>query len=327
MRRRSPMTPLRAAGWHATTLLLLAAASLLLAGCGGARDDRDQAGGEPRVVASTALIAEFASRVAGDDASVEGLIPPGVDLHSYEPPTRTARRIAEADLLLVNGYRLEGALLDVIVANRRSGVPIVAVSRGIPPLERSQDSGRPVEGRDDVDALMFADGDPHFWLDVANAVRYVENIRDALIEIDPAHAGGYRDRAGAYVAELRGLDAEIRDTLSAIPAERRKIVVFHDAFQFLARAYGFELAAAVLPASPTQQTSAGELALVVKIVEREQLPAVYREPQFSGQVLNVVAGETGARVLTLYATFAADVDAYAALMRANARALVNGLGR
>jgi zinc/manganese transport system substrate-binding protein len=174
--------------------------------------------------------------------------------------------------------------------------------------------------------LAFADGDPHLWLDVANAIRYVENIRDALTEIDPPHAAGYRQRATAYSVELSELDAWIRETLSVVVPERRKIVVFHDSFQYFSRAYGFELTAAVLPASPSQQVSAAALVEVIEIVERERLPAVYREPQFSGQLLDVVARETGARVLTLHAALGAGVDGYAELMRANARALVEGLG-
>ncbi len=299
------------------------AAALTACGEGGEAASREAVDGKPQVVASTALIAEFASRVAGGDASVKALVPPGVDIHSYEPSPAAARRIAEAQLVLVNGYRLEEALLDVIVANRSAGVPLVAVSRGIRLPERDGEDERE---HDEPEGLVFADGDPHLWLDVANAIRYVETIRDALIDIDPPHAGRYRERAAEYVAELRDLDVWIRDTLSVVVPERRKIVVFHDAFQYFSRSYGFELTAAVLPASPTQQVSAAALVDVIEIVERERLPAVYREPQFSGQVLDVVARETGARVLTLYATFGAGVDEYAELMRANARALVDGLG-
>jgi zinc/manganese transport system substrate-binding protein len=309
--------------------------ALFAAACGGARESGAAEGG-PRVLASTALIAEFAERVAGEDASVSGIIPPGVDLHSYEPPPEVARRLAGADLVLVNGYRLEEGLLDVIVENRPAGIPVVAVSRGLEPLagghedeaheeDPQEDDGEHGEA-EGVDPLAFAEGDPHFWLDVAGAIRYVENIRDALVGADQPNADGYRSRAEALIEELRTLDGEVRAQLDAIPAGRRKIVVFHDGYSYFARAYGFELAAVLVPSGANQQTSAREVARVIEVVRREQIPAVYREPEFDARAIESVAAETGARVLTLVSTYTDDVTSYGELMRANAGALAEGLG-
>ena len=118
----------------------------------------------------------------------------------------------------------------------------------------------------------------------------------------------------------------MRAAVATIPRERRTLVVFHDAFQYFAAAYGLELAAAVLPASPGQQATAGDLAAIIELVRERRIPAVYREPQFASDALDAVAEETGARVLTLYSgAFTDEVDSYAALMRANAAALVAGL--
>lgn len=281
-----------------------------------------------QVMASTALIAEFASRVAGSDANVDTLIPDGVDIHGYQPPTDVVRSISSAHLLLVNGFRLEEALLDVIIANRSDDSTTVIVSRGIPTLESAESSHihHDQDQDRDGDSLMFSEGDPHLWMDVRNAIFYVENIRAALIEIDPMHAPGYRERADAYVAELEDLDFWVRETVSDIAQHRRQIVVFHDAFQYFARAYGFQLMATVLPVSPTQQLSAGALVDVIRTVKQQGLPAVYMEPQFGGQTMDIVARETGARVLPLYSTLALDVQTYEELIRANVSALVEGLG-
>ena len=125
---------------------------------------------------------------------------------------------------------------------------------------------------------------------------------------------------------MRTLDAEVRATFEKIPPERRRLVVFHDAYGYFAQAYGFALTASVLPASPNQQPSAQHVATVIDLVRRAGVPAVYREPQFSAQVLDAIARETGARVLTLYSTYAEQVRDYPAVMRANAAALVEGLG-
>lgn len=294
--------------------------------CGGGGDEGAGPGGSetgnaaPRVVVSTGIIADLAARVAGPDARVEAVIPGSADIHSVQPPTAAARRIAEADLLLVNGYRLEEGLLDLFFQNRSGDVPIVVMADGLQPLDGPTSA---IEG----EAVATAEGDPHFWLDVAHAMHYVERIRDALAAVDPAHAAAYRERAEAYLDELRTLDDEVRTAILRIPAERRQLVVFHDAFSYFAQAYGLELAAAVLPASPSQQASARLIAEVTELVRERAIPTVYREPQFASTALDLIAEETGARVLVLYsAVFTGEVTSYQALMRANAAAIVDGLG-
>ena len=175
--------------------------------------------------------------------------------------------------------------------------------------------------------LAVADGDPHMWLTVPNAMVYVRNISDGLAAADPDNAAGYRARTEAYLAELQALDEEVRSIISGIPPERRVLIVYHDAFQYFASEYGLDLAAAVLPASPSQQASAGAVAEIIDIVAGRDVGAVYREPQFAADALEAIAEEAGVEVLVLYSgAFTDDVSSYVALMRWNARTLVEGLG-
>lgn len=292
---------------------LLAAGLLGVGGCGSS-EERDSS--EVRVVASTALITEFASTVAGSDAVVVGIIPAGVDIHSFEPAPAIAASIAQADLVLVNGHRLEETLLGVIEQNVRAGVPVVAVSDGIEQLR----SGGHDEADDEVEGV-----DPHLWLDVANAIHYVERTRDALIAVDPAHEAGYGERAAAYIERLGALDAEVRAELAAIPEGERRLVVFHDAFGYFADAYGFELVAAVLPAGGQQDPSAGTIAELIGVIEESGVPVAFAEPQFSAAILDQIASEAGVEVGVLYSTYAGEIDSYEGLMRANAEALRVGL--
>jgi len=301
-------------------LIGLIGVSALLAACG---DDDDAAanGGRLRVVASTAILADLATQLAGDDAEVFALIPAGADTHGFAPSPDTTRRVAEADVVIVNSYGLEGSTLEVILENIPGGASLVVAASGLAALEGDA-RGATAGGAE----LARADGDPHFWLSVRNTMVYVQNIAAALVAADPEHAAGYREREERALADLQALDEEVRAAVATIPRERRVLVVFHDAFQYFAAAYGLELAAAVLPASPGQQVSAGDLAAIIELVRERQIPAVYREPQFAADALDAVADETGARVLTLYSgAFAGEVDSYAALMRANAAALVAGL--
>lgn len=299
---------------HALAPLVLAGA-VLLAACG------DGSGGDEgrlSIVATTSVIGEFAARVAGDDASVTSLVPPGVDLHSFEPSPRAARRIAEADLVFVNGYGLEGGLLDVVTENLAGEARLILVTAGLTPLGGGAAAAM-TEGATDLE------GDPHFWLSVPNAIAYVERIAEEIARADPEHAAGYRDRAAAYVRELRAVDAEARTILDEVPADRRRLVVFHDAFGYLARDLGFEVAEAVLPANAIAEVSAARMAEVIELIDREGIRAVYREPQFGSTLLDVIAAETGARVLTLRSVPDDEVTTYIELVRTNARALAEGL--
>ena len=175
--------------------------------------------------------------------------------------------------------------------------------------------------------LAVADGDPHAWLSVPHVMVYVRNIADGLAEADPANAAYYQERADAYIAELGALDAEVRAAIDSIPQERRVLIVYHDAFQYFAAEYGLEHAAAVLPGNPSQQASAAAVAEIIEVIAGREVGAVYREPQFAADALEIIAEEAGVEVLLLYSgAFTEEVNTYVELMRRNAQALVAGLG-
>ena len=319
---RSPPDALLDANAMRRWLLIAAVAAVLAGACSGGSGEEPGLDGAPRVLASTSIIAEFARTVAGEDASVTTLIPAGVDVHGFEPSIDVVRAIAEADAIFINGYNLEAGVLDVIAANRRSDAPLVAVSAGIEPIGGRAPSAPPPA----AEGLATAEGDPHFWLDPDNASRYALTIGEALAAVDPEHATAYRERAAAAAAELAALGDELRATLAVIPTPRRKLVVFHDGFAYFARAFEFELVASVLPAGPAREPSPAAVADVVALVLSEDVPALFSEPQFSSGVLALVAEESGAAVLTLLSVPVPPIaDSYAAMMRANARALVAGL--
>ena len=367
---------LRARGRFSLVAALALIATLALAGCADDQDGEDSGAeaDQPRVVATTATRREFAEHVAGDDARVTGIVPPGVDLHSFQPRTSAARDVAEADLLIVNGYGAEEGLIETVLENRRDGVPVIVAAAGLAVLEGGHDHDEDEhdeeedghdeeehdedgdgddegghhdeeEGHDEeehdhelpagVSELVTAAGDPHLWLDVANAIGYVENIRDGLVAVDPERRAGYESRAATYVERLLELDSEVRAAVASIPEERRRLVVLHDAYRYFGAAYGLETVAAALPSGAAQEPSAADVAAIVGEVREAGIPAVYAEPQFDAGVLELVAEEAGARVLTLYSVPVGDgggagdgpgIDSYEAMMRANAAALVAGLG-
>lgn len=176
------------------------------------------------VVASFSILGDFVRNVGGDRVVVTTLVGPNGDVHVYTPAPADAKRIADANLLVINGLGLEGWLPRLLQASGGKA-PIVTATKGITPLR------------------LGSDADPHAWQSVANAEIYVANIRDALEAADPAGAGIYRANAQAYLAKLDALDREVRAAIAKIPQSRRKAISTHDAFGYFAAAYGIEFIA------------------------------------------------------------------------------------
>jgi manganese/iron transport system substrate-binding protein len=288
-------------------ILLTATALLtgvLLTAC---QEEEEAAEGEtPRmnVVVSLDLFADFARQVGGDRVDVFALIPAGADPHTYEPTPSRVTKLAKADLVIVNGLGLEAALEDVIKENTPSSATLVELAEGLPVIDKN----------------------PHLWLDVQNAVAYVERIRDALVEIDLADAETYRANADSYLAELQTLDEEVAADIDSIPPDRRKLVTFHDAFPYLAQRYGLEVVGVVV-ASPGKEPSAKDVANLVDAIAAEDVPAVFKEPQFNARILELAADDVGVEICTLYSgALDKKVNTYVKLMRFNAKELVRCLG-
>ena len=289
-------------------LIALLPAAALAAACGD--DDERPSETGIKVVTSTEVFADLIRPVAGGRAQVVALVPGGGDPHTYEPLPSRVVDITKADVVLLNGLGLEETLVDVIENNVGKGVPIIEMSAGLPVL----------------DAGERGTGNPHLWLNVRHAMRYVEVARDALIEADPEGAEEYRANARAYLAELADLDRRVEEAVGSIPAGRRKLVTFHDAFPYLAERYGLEVVGVVVR-SPGREPSAGEVADLARRIDAEDVPAVFKEPQLSAGVLELAAEDAGVEVCTLYSgAFQDEVDTYPKLMRHNADELVRCLG-
>lgn len=286
----------------------LAAASLLLclaatvAAC-DSRRVQDQSA-EPQkltVVTTLTVLADMIQQVGGDTVLVKALVPPGGEVHTYQPTPDDIKSVARAKIVFYNGAHLEEWIDETIRSAGRPDLRIFVLSQGLPTIMESGD-----------------EPNPHFWLDVANAKAYVEKIRDALGQVDSANAGRYAERARVYLAKLDGLDAWIQTEVDRIPSARRKLVTFHDAFPYFAKRYGFSLQGVVV-ASPGKEPSARELAALVLRIKRERVPAVFAEAQFSPKVLEVLAKDAGVRVVSnLYSdTLSAgpEADTYIAMMK------------
>jgi ABC-type Zn uptake system ZnuABC Zn-binding protein ZnuA len=257
------------------------------------------------------VLADLIRQVGGDKVDVKALVPPGGEVHTYQPTPGDIKSVAQAEIVFYNGAHLEEWIDDSIRNAGKPDVPLVVLAQGLPTL--SEAGGEP---------------NPHLWLDVANAKAYVERIRDGLSKVDPPGAGHYADRTKLYLAQLDDVDAWIQAEVAKIPAPRRKLVTFHDAFPYFAKRYGFTLQGVVV-ASPGKEPSARQLTALARRIRQAEVPAIFAESQFNPKVMEVLAREAGVKVVTnLYNDSLSDgpeADTYIALMKHNVTQIVNAL--
>jgi zinc/manganese transport system substrate-binding protein/manganese/iron transport system substrate-binding protein len=282
---------------------------------------------KPVLVASTTQIADLARNVAGDRAVVRCILAPGADPHTYQPTPRDVQALQGVRLAVWNGLGLDDTAAELVAEQGLPDLTTIVLSDGVQPLAGGADEHEDEEADQHADEHGHAEaaGNPHLWLDPIYAIRYVEAIRDALIEVDPAHADTYRANAAASIGEIEALDAWAKGEIARIPAERRKLVTFHDAFPYFAAHYELELVGVVLK-SPGREPSAQEVAELVSEMRRQQVPAVYAEPQFNARILELAARDAGVQVRRLYSdAFDDQVKTYLDLMRFNVTSIVEGL--
>ena len=151
----------------------------------------------------------------------------------------------------------------------------------------------------------------------------MNRIANGLVRADPDNAATYLDNAAAYIEELEALDAYIADTLASIPADRRVMVTFHDAFGYFGERYDFQVQAFV--GGHGGDVSPDDIANVLELVEHKGLPAVFAEPQFSDDALQQVARDTGIQVGIIRSLPDDEHPDYIGMMRANADQLAEFL--
>lgn len=261
---------------------LAIALSVLLAACSrpiaSARPD-DLAQRPINAVTTVGMIGDIVKNVGGERVNVIGLMGPGVDPHLYKASEGDVIRLGEADVVFYNGLHLEAAMSRV--------------------FERMGDRIKTVAVTDDIDRdrLLTPDQfegnyDPHVWFDVTMWMSATDRVRDALIEIDPAHAETYRANADRYLKQLTELNEYVTTQAATLPADKRVIITAHDAFNYFSRAYGFEVRGLQGISTASEAGTADVQGLAKFIVERK-IPAIFIES--SVPVRNVEAVQEAVR--------------------------------
>jgi len=272
------------------------------------------------------FLADIAQNVAGDRLKVASLIPLGTDPHAFEPTPADVAKVTNSDLLIANGAGLEG-FLDPMLKNPGGVRLTVEASAGL--------TGREIhagEEAEDAKGEHDHEGDPHFWLDPNNVVKYVENIRDGLSKANPEGTQVYANNAQAYTAKLKELDGWIAEQVKGLPPERRLLVTNHESFGYFADRYGFKVVGTIVPSAGTGASpSAQQMAQLIDGIKKAGAArAIFLETGTNPQLADRIAKETGIKVVTRLYTHSltppnGEAPTYLDMMRHNTRTIVEAL--
>ncbi len=312
-----PHLPLRRVLAPAVAIGLL----LLAAGCGSDSNTsaHSAAARSIPVVATTTQLGDIVRSVGGEAVDVHQILQPNTDPHDYEPRPSDVTETSGAKVVFESGNNLDhwmGTILD-----QAGGDPtVVTIAPDHTPDKVPGETSGP-------EASQF---DPHWWHDPQNVEAAIPVVRDALIQADPSAKATIDASADAYLAKVKTLDAGIAQCFSRVPAEQRKLVTSHDAFNYFAKRYDIDVVGAVIPSQTTQaQPSAGDVARLVKLVQDEHVKAIFPESSINPKLAQALAKQTGARADdTLYGDTlgpqGSDGDSYLKMEQANANAMIEG---
>lgn len=265
-----------------------------------------------RVVTSFTVLADMVREVGGPAVEVSSLVGPNADAHVFSPTPSDARRVAKADLVVINGLHFEGWIERLVRASGYAG-PVVVASSGITPRRAG---------------LTL---DPHAWQSLAHAKRYVENIRAALVAAMPAHRPAIDARAADYLHRIVALEQDTIAAIDRLPAQRRRVITAHDAFGYFSAAYGIEF---VSPraSSTDSEPSAEAIARLIREARAQPANALLLENIGDPRLIKRVAVEAGVGVGgALYSDALSPpgtaADTYLRMFAHNVRTIVEALNQ
>ena len=271
---------------RAATLAVVATGLALVGAACASSGSASSARGKLTVDTTVAPLTDIVRQVVGDRVELVGLIPEGVDSHTFEPSPATVKSLSHARVLFMDGLHLEGSTLEQARANMPKGSAIVQLGDlTIKPSEYAYDSTFP---------KLKGDPNPHLWMDPVYTKRWSEIVRDTMVQRDPANAAYYRDNQARFAAVLDRLDAAIAASINSIPANQKKLLTYHDSFAYFSRRYGIPVIGAVQP-SDFSEPSPREVQSLIEQVKANHVPAIFGSEVFPSTVLRQVAREAGAK--------------------------------
>lgn len=234
-----------------------------------------------QIVATYSIIADMTENIVGEKAEVYSMVPIGTDPHMYDPLPKDTSKVSSADLVFYNGLNLEtgkGWFQDLLDVTNKKDVAF-AVSDEVTPMYLTE------KGKETQE-------DPHAWLDVQNAIKYVDIITKHVIEKDPDNKEFYLNNQSEYVKKLNELDQYAKEAVEKVPQEKRILVTSEGAFKYFSKAYGFE-SAFIWEINTDSQGTPEQMKNIIKIIDENQVPALFLETSVNPKTMETISNETG----------------------------------
>lgn len=247
----------------------------------------------PKVLAVESFLTDITKNISGTRLKIDTLMSLGLDPHSFEPSPGDVTKIAESDILIINGAGFE-EWLEGIITGANEKIIIVECSTGLKNRKKSSYEGK----TESNNGNHHHEGDPHFWLDPNLVKVYVQNIRDALIESDPQGKDYYNKNAAEYTVKLIELDKWISETVKKIPEDKRLLVTNHESFGYYADRYGFKVVGTIIPGiSSAASPSAKEISELIEKIKASGVKAIFLEKGSDPKIADQLAMETNIKVV------------------------------
>jgi ABC-type Zn uptake system ZnuABC Zn-binding protein ZnuA len=293
-----------------------------IAGC-AKTNSVDSSEGKLLVATTVSPITSIVSQIAGNRVSVQGIVPEGVNSHTFEPPPSTAKLLSKADVIFVNGLKLEDPTKDMAAANMKPGARIVELgTQSIAKADWIFDFSFPAK-----------DGkpNPHLWTDPLYAIKYAKTVRDALTSADPEGKAVFAKNYANFEQVATSISNSLKSDQKSLPKDSRTLLTYHDAYAYFSRDYGWNVIGAIQP-SNFEDPTPKEIARLIDQVRSAKVEAIFGSEVFPSKVLEEIGNETGVR----YVDTLRDDDllgipgqpehSWQALMRSNYVTMIEALG-
>ena len=294
-----------------------------IAACASGSPSQQSADGGLLVATTVSPITSIAAAIGGDRVSIEGIVPEGTNSHTFEPEPQVAKLLSDADIIFVNGLKLEDPTLALAEANKKPDAQIVELGTMVLPesdyifdFSFPKEEGKP---------------NPHLWTDPTYAIKYAALIRDVLSERDPDNAETYAQNFVAFEKQATALAEAVRADQATVPAGNLELLTYHDAYAYFAKTFGWTVVGAVQPKNFSDPAPA-EVAALIEQVKAQGVKTIFGSEVFPSKVLEEIGNATGAR----YEDTLRDDDlpgapgepehSWLGLMRGNYMTMIKGLG-
>ena len=277
------------------------------------------------VITSVPPITNIVKNIGGDKINLTGLVPEGVNSHTYEPVPSDIVKLINADLVIINGLNLEDPMEKIVNTSLNTNPDIQLLKLGdttITPAEWVFDFSFPREQNHP---------NPHLWLNPVYVMKFANLTKDKLIEMDPNNSAYYTENANRYIALLKQLDEGIKQATQSIPPENKKLITYHDSWAYFALRYNMTVIGAVQP-SDFSEPSPLDIAKLIDQIKSENVSAIFTSEVFSNRITDQIADEAGIEIVqtlsddTLPSDLTAPNHTYVGMMLENVENMIVPLG-